>query len=580
MRPARIATALALVAALAMPWLLRAVGMDFYLSLATRILVFAIAATSLNLLLGYAGMVSLGHAAFMGLGAYASGLLLSEGQQGLALHLAVTVAVTACAALVIGAISLRTRGVYFIMITLAFAQMLFYLANSIKGWGGDEGLRIRSRVRLPSGADLHDGPTLYYTALAALALCLLALWRLARSRIGLAVRALRDDELRAEALGLPTYRWKLAIFVVAGVVAGLAGALGANLQGYVSPSNLHWTQSGTLLVMVILGGAGTLWGGVAGAVALLLLEEALGAWTEHWEFWTGLVLLAAVLFARRGLAGLFAAEGERRLAVERQRNPSDARSAGVPGARCARSPPAYESADGPLLDIRGLRKSFGSLVVTDGVDLDVQAGEIHALIGPNGAGKTTLVAQLAGELASDAGSVSLAGRDISHLRMHQRARAGLVRSFQITRLFRSLTVAEHVAFAVQARGAGGRPVEDVLARVGLADRGYAGVDQLSHGEQRALEVGLTLASQPRLVLLDEPLAGMGPEESRAMTELIAGLRGECAVLLIEHDVQAVFRLAGRVSVLVAGAVVASGPPEAVRADPGVVAAYLGDEVVA
>jgi branched-chain amino acid transport system permease protein len=235
MRPARIATALALVAALAAPWLLRALGMDFYLSLATRILVFAIAATSLNLLLGYAGMVSLGHAAFMGLGAYASGVLLSEGQQGLALHLAVTVALTACAALVIGAISLRTRGVYFIMITLAFAQMLFYLANSIKGWGGDEGLRIRSRVLLPFGADLHDGPTLYYTALAALALCLLALWRLAGSRIGLAVRALRDDELRAEALGLPTYRWKLAIFVVAGVVAGLAGALGATCRATSAP---------------------------------------------------------------------------------------------------------------------------------------------------------------------------------------------------------------------------------------------------------------------------------------------------------------------------------------------------------
>jgi len=305
MRPERVATVLVLLAGLALPWLLRVLDAEFYLSLATRILVFAIAATSLNLLLGYAGMVSLGHAAFMGLGAYASGVLLGEGQQGLALHLLATIALTAFAALAIGAISLRTRGVYFIMITLAFAQMLFYLANSLKAYGGDEGLRIRARVLLPFGLDLRDGPTIYYVALLGLALCLAALWRFARSRAGLAVRALRDDELRAEALGLPTYRWKLAIFVVAGVVAGLAGALGANLQGYVSPGNLHWTQSGTLLVMVILGGAGTLWGGVAGAVALLLLEEALGAWTEHWEFWTGLVLLAAVLFARRGLAGLF-----------------------------------------------------------------------------------------------------------------------------------------------------------------------------------------------------------------------------------------------------------------------------------
>ncbi|MEJ8835349.1 branched-chain amino acid ABC transporter ATP-binding protein/permease [Ramlibacter sp. AN1133] len=577
MTPSRVAAGAALVAGLALPWLLEAFGAGFYLSLATRILVFAIAATSLNLLLGYAGMVSLGHAAFMGLGAYASGVLLAGGQQGLAVHLLATIAVTALAALVIGAISLRTRGVYFIMITLAFAQMLFYLANSLRAYGGDEGLRIRARVLLPLGFDLHHGPTLYHATLLVLALCLLALWRLDRSRLGLAVRALRDDELRAEALGLPTYRFKLAIFVVAGAVAGLAGALGANLQGYVSPGNLHWTQSGTLLVMMILGGAGSLWGGVAGAVALLLLEEALGAWTEHWEFWTGLVLLAAVLFARRGLAGLFAASvAERRLAVSREaREPQ--RFAHRWGSHS--SPPAYEP-QSPLLQVRGLRKRFGSLVVSDGVNLDVHAGEIHALIGPNGAGKTTLVAQLAGELPSDAGTVHFAGRDLTRLRMHQRARCGLVRSFQITRLFRSLTVAEHAAFAVQARASGGRTVDDVLARVGLATRRDALIEQLSHGEQRALEVGLTLASRPRLVLLDEPLAGMGPEESRAMTELIASLRGECAVLLIEHDVQAVFRLADRVSVLVAGAVVASGAPEAVRRDPGVVAAYLGEEALA
>jgi len=233
-----------------------------------------------------------------------------------------------------------------------------------------------------------------------------------------------------------------------------------------------------------------------------------------------------------------------------------------------------------LLEVRGLRKRFGSLAVTDGVDLDVREGELHALIGPNGAGKTTLVAQLAGELASDGGSVRFAGRDLTRMRMHRRARCGLVRSFQITRLFRSLTVAEHVAFALQARAAGGRATGEVLARVGLAARADAAIEQLSHGEQRALEVGLTLASRPRLVLLDEPLAGMGPEESLAMADLIAGLRGECAVLLIEHDVEAVFRLADRVSVLVAGAVIASGAPRAIRNDPGVVAAYLGEEAPA
>ena len=306
MNAQRSATLLALLLALTLPWLLRAVGADFYLSFASRIVIFAIATTSLNLLLGYGGMVSLGHTAFFGLGAYATGILLSEGVQSAGAHLLATIAVVAVAALVIGAISLRTRGVYFIMITLAFAQMLFYLANSIKQYGGDEGLTLRVRSLLPFGLDLRDGTTLYFTALALLALTLILLARFVPSRLGCAVVALRDDEQRAEALGLPTYRIKLVIFVVAGVLAGVAGALNVNLQGYVSPNQLHWTQSGTLLVMVILGGVGTVWGGVLGAAALLLLQEVLSAYTRHWGLWTGWVLLAVVLFGRQGLVGIVA----------------------------------------------------------------------------------------------------------------------------------------------------------------------------------------------------------------------------------------------------------------------------------
>jgi branched-chain amino acid transport system permease protein len=304
------ALAMLVALALALPWLLRALGLDFYLSLASRIVVYAIAATSLNLVLGYGGMVSFGHAAFVGLGAYVTAIMISEGVQSGALHLLATLAVTAAAALVIGAISLRTRGVYFIMITLAFAQMLFYLANSVKGYGGDEGLNIRARSLFALGGyvlDLKHPLALYYVALAVLALALIALARFAPSRFGRAVLALRDDEVRAEALGFPTYRCKLVVFVVAGALGGVAGALGVNLQGYVSPNLLHWTQSGTLMVMVILGGVATVWGGVLGAALLLLLQELLGAYTEHHEFWIGWILLAVVLFARHGLARLFAA---------------------------------------------------------------------------------------------------------------------------------------------------------------------------------------------------------------------------------------------------------------------------------
>ncbi len=245
----------------------------------------------------------------------------------------------------------------------------------------------------------------------------------------------------------------------------------------------------------------------------------------------------------------------------------------------------------PLLAVRGLEKRFGGVVATDRVDLDVRAGEVHALIGPNGAGKTTLVAQLGGQLASDRGTIVFDGTDITRLPAHQRARRGLARSFQITRLFRSANVLANVALAVQAVSGTSlhawRPAardatlheraRRVLDDVGLGAKASHAVAQLSHGERRALEVAMTLASAPKLLLLDEPMAGMGPEESARMERLIDAIRARSTVLLIEHDVDAVFRLADRVSVLVGGRIIASGAPAEVRQDDAVIAAYLGDE---
>ena len=232
-----------------------------------------------------------------------------------------------------------------------------------------------------------------------------------------------------------------------------------------------------------------------------------------------------------------------------------------------------------LLDVQRLSKRFGGVVASAGVDLQVIEGEVHALIGPNGAGKTTLVAQLAGQVRPDSGRIFFAGADITRLAPHERARRGLARSFQITRLFRSFDVRDNVALAVQAAGslAKTKRVEEVLAEIGLADKADSPIDALSHGEQRALEVGLAIAGRPRLVLLDEPMAGMGHDESRRMEALIARLRRHTTVLLIEHDVDAVFRLADRVSVLVSGQVIAVGAPDAVRAHGGVIEAYLGEE---
>lgn len=244
-----------------------------------------------------------------------------------------------------------------------------------------------------------------------------------------------------------------------------------------------------------------------------------------------------------------------------------------------------------LLDVQALHKRFGGVVATDGVDLQVRAGEVHALIGPNGAGKTTLVAQLAGQLAPDGGRIVFDGRDITALSAHQRARLGLARSFQITRLFASFGVLEHLALALQAASGSSvgawRPVareaalfdraRALLPRLGLEAQADAPIHTLSHGQRRALEVGMAVAAGPRLVLLDEPMAGLGADESPRMEALIDGLRREAALLLIEHDVDAVFRLADRVSVLVGGRIISSGTPADVRRDAQVIAAYLGQE---
>jgi branched-chain amino acid transport system ATP-binding protein len=249
------------------------------------------------------------------------------------------------------------------------------------------------------------------------------------------------------------------------------------------------------------------------------------------------------------------------------------------------------AAGAPVLSVRGLEKRFGGVVATDRVDLDVARGEIHALIGPNGAGKTTLVAQLGGQLASDRGRIVFDGHDVTTLAAHERARRGLARSFQNTRLFRSATVLDNVALAVlavsprsmsswrslQRDGGVHARARQSLADVGLDAKASLPIDHLSHGERRALEVAMTLASRPRLMLLDEPMAGMGAEESARIERLVDGLRETTTVLLVEHDVDAVFRLADRVTVLVGGRVIATGAPAAIRSDPAVIAAYLGDE---
>lgn len=303
--PLRWRTGLGLLIALVLlPTLAHAWGQEFYVGVASRFLIFALAATSLNLILGFGGMVSFGHAAFVGVGAYAAGILMQHGLSSAWLALALAFVAAGAFALLIGAISLRTRGVYFIMITLAFAQMLYYLMVSVKTYGGDDGLSLSGRFDLGFDLDLSRDAPFYYLVLTLVVAVFLGVQRLLNSRFGHALQAIRDNETRMAAIGFPVYRFKLLAFVLAGALAGLAGALLAHQGGFVSPSMMQWSESGMLMVMVILGGVGHLYGGLVGAVVFLALEELLSSTTIHWQFGLGAVLLAVVLLAPNGLLSL------------------------------------------------------------------------------------------------------------------------------------------------------------------------------------------------------------------------------------------------------------------------------------
>lgn len=296
-------TALLLLAVLTIfPFAAGALEQEFYIGVASRLMIFALAATSLNLVLGFGGMVSLGHAAYFGAGAYTVGILMQHGIASAWLSWPAAIVISGLLAALIGVISLRTRGVYFIMITLAFAQMVYFLFISLRAYGGDDGLSLATRSE--TGIDMGSDTAFYYVVLVMLALTIAFVHRLVNSRFGRTVQAIRENETRMEAIGYPVFRYKLVCFSIGGALAGLAGALIANQNMLVSPNLIHWTQSGMLMVMVILGGTGYLFGGVIGAVAILLLEEVLSGYTMHWQLALGVVLLAVVMVLPNGLASL------------------------------------------------------------------------------------------------------------------------------------------------------------------------------------------------------------------------------------------------------------------------------------
>jgi len=299
----------AIVLLAALPPVAGLLHQPFYIDLARRIMIFAIAAISLDLILGYGGLVSFGHAAYLGIGGYAIGILAFYGINNGWLQWAVAILASALGALVIGAVSIRTSGIYFIMITLAFTQMLYYLGISLEAYGGDDGMRLKVKSQFSGLVDLDNPVAFYYVVLVLMVALLFLTRRIVRSRFGMVLRAAKSNEARARASGFAPYPYRLAAFVISGAMCGLAGALLVNQTAYLTPQFMHWTRSGEIMFMVILGGMGTPAGPVLGAFALLLLESLLASWTEHWQIILGPLLVLSVLFFRRGLAGAFRRHG-------------------------------------------------------------------------------------------------------------------------------------------------------------------------------------------------------------------------------------------------------------------------------
>jgi branched-chain amino acid transport system permease protein len=320
--PRNVVVAFLLLLLAAVPIYAAWTGNAFLVTLFTRIVILGMAATTLNLILGYGGMVSFGHAVYLGIGGYAVGILAYEGVTSGFVQWPLAIVVSALFALIVGALSLRTRGVYFIMITLAFAQLLYYFGVGLDRYGADDGLSIRQRSQFAGLVNLSDRPLFYYLCLALLLVTIYLTWRLVNSRFGMVIQGSRSNDRRMRAIGFPTFRYRLTAFVIAGAICGLAGALLANHTGFISPATMHWTRSGDLIVMVVLGGMASSFGPLIGALVLLSLEEALPIviraaafplfgdaavrMAEYWQIVLGPLFLLVVLFARGGIDGLLA----------------------------------------------------------------------------------------------------------------------------------------------------------------------------------------------------------------------------------------------------------------------------------
>jgi len=571
---------------LALPLLMSAANST--VSLGTEIVVFTLLAIAYNLLMGYTGLVSFGHSAFFGLGGYAAGLTQIHVAQGMGVPLLAGVAAAALAGAAIGFLLMRKRGVYFSLLTLAFTQMFFYIVYGATAvTGGENGLGGIERFPVSLGPlrlDLADKRVYYYAAAALAAAAIWLLWRIVHSPFGRVLEAIRENEQRASFVGYDVKRYKLTAFVVSCAFSGLAGALYTFLLNFAYPESLHVTMAGEIAAMTLVGGMRSFVGPAVGAAVFVFMRDTLSSWTQNWLIYFGVIFIAFVMFSPNGIVGV----AERLRGLRRRADVAgDAPPAAVVAAPAAARGPA--TAMETLLEVRGLTRRFGALAAVDGASFQVRRGELRSIIGPNGAGKTTLFNLLTGLLPADGGEARVRGTAITALLPHRIVALGVSRSFQIISVFHALTVFENVRIAAQAKHrcrfamlADSRSFADLndealrlLAAVGLADKAGALAANLSHGDQRLLEIALALATRPELLLLDEPLAGLAAHERVRVADLIRTLHRSLTIVLIDHDIDQVLALSDRITVLHQGRVIAEGGPAEIQQNADVQTAYLG-----
>jgi branched-chain amino acid transport system ATP-binding protein len=551
--------------------------------------IYALFAMSLDILMGYAGLPSLGHAAFFGLGAYAVGIITVK--LSLPWWVAIFSGVMLCVlmGLLFGVIALRTHGLYFLLITLALGQLLWGASNRwgsfTGGFNGLPGIERPFAWLLPT-------VNFYYFALVLLAAFIWLMHRMVTSPFGLSLKALNDSESRLQALGYDVWLAKYVVFIITGAIAGVAGAINAFYNGYVSPRDLSIAMSAEAILMVILGGAGTLWGALLGAVIVVSLRNLLSVYFDDWLIVLGAFFIAAVLYAPNGIVGLFSQSGGRsreRLRVyentEQQSLLESSKHVPVINAD-SKLHPASRS---PALFIEALSKRFDGIVAVKNANVTVRAGERVALLGPNGAGKTTLFHMISGALQPSSGSIALFGKTITNVPPHKRARAGIGRTFQITNLFPRLSVHDHMRLcAISACGYRfsmlrradripevERRAAEALHRVDLWPQRDHLVRELSYGYQRQLEVAMAVSIEPRVLLLDEPAAGLSPAEIGPIVKMIRALEPSITVIIVEHDLDVALAVAERVIVFNHGELVAEGAPNEIRGNSEVQRIYLG-----